>query len=284
MGGRTYYAFAIEPERLLKLGYILHRNKANSRLMPTYQRLIKKSRLKKVQDTSSRARLLPELDHHQHRRQAPQLRPCSKAVGRAGPRDASPTADLPRGLRYRRPAPSHGYAGSRVLRRTSCRLWHSSICRGAMESRCSWTSMRTRRLFQKVSRTPSTAILLWESEDLREQERALRLRLAQDSRRRGKVAASGTRHRRREQGDRGSDASRLRQSATGYSVAISSESSVRRVQPLMGPSITVPMTRHTLNLRPSFPRHCGRCAMRLQRSGKLAVEDQARAAVHEQRG
>jgi DNA sulfur modification protein DndB len=48
MGGHTYYSFAIEPARLLKLGYILHRNKANSELMPTYQRLIKKSRLKKV--------------------------------------------------------------------------------------------------------------------------------------------------------------------------------------------------------------------------------------------
>jgi len=48
MGGHIYYSFAIEPSRLLKLGYILHRNKANSELMPTYQRLIKKSRLKNV--------------------------------------------------------------------------------------------------------------------------------------------------------------------------------------------------------------------------------------------
>ena len=48
MGGYIYYSFAIEPARLLKMGYILHRNKANSELMPTYQRLIRKSRLKKV--------------------------------------------------------------------------------------------------------------------------------------------------------------------------------------------------------------------------------------------
>ena len=41
MAGVTYYSFAMEPARLLKLGYILHRNKANSQLMPTYQRLIK---------------------------------------------------------------------------------------------------------------------------------------------------------------------------------------------------------------------------------------------------
>lgn len=48
MGGHTYYSFAIEPARLLKVSYILHRNKANSDLMPTYQRLIKKARLQKV--------------------------------------------------------------------------------------------------------------------------------------------------------------------------------------------------------------------------------------------
>ncbi len=48
MGGHRYYSFSIEPERLLKLAYILHRNRANSNLMPTYQRLIKKQRLKGI--------------------------------------------------------------------------------------------------------------------------------------------------------------------------------------------------------------------------------------------
>jgi DNA sulfur modification protein DndB len=48
MGGHTYFSFAIEPARLLKMSYVLHRNQANSDLMPTYQRLIKKARLKKV--------------------------------------------------------------------------------------------------------------------------------------------------------------------------------------------------------------------------------------------
>lgn len=48
MGGHTYYSFMIEPARLLKLGYILHRHKANSELMPTYQRIIRKSRLKNI--------------------------------------------------------------------------------------------------------------------------------------------------------------------------------------------------------------------------------------------
>ncbi|MCI9010002.1 MAG: DGQHR domain-containing protein [Clostridia bacterium] len=49
MGGFKYYSFSIEPERLLKIGYVLHRNEANKNMMPTYQRLIKKARLKSVQ-------------------------------------------------------------------------------------------------------------------------------------------------------------------------------------------------------------------------------------------
>ncbi|MBS3991585.1 MAG: DGQHR domain-containing protein [Erysipelothrix sp.] len=48
MGGLTYYSFSIEPSKLLKLAYVLHRNKANHQMMPTYQRLIKKERLKAV--------------------------------------------------------------------------------------------------------------------------------------------------------------------------------------------------------------------------------------------
>ena len=48
MGGHTYYSFMVEPVKLLKLGYILHRSKANKNLMPTYQRLIKRPRLRAI--------------------------------------------------------------------------------------------------------------------------------------------------------------------------------------------------------------------------------------------
>ncbi|MFD2542570.1 DGQHR domain-containing protein [Lacinutrix gracilariae] len=50
MGGHLYYSFSIEPEKLLKIGYVLHRNKANNNMMPTYQRVIKKSRLRSVSE------------------------------------------------------------------------------------------------------------------------------------------------------------------------------------------------------------------------------------------
>lgn len=50
MGGHVYYSFAIEPAKLLNIGYVLHNNKAHINEMPTYQRLIKKKRLIKVRD------------------------------------------------------------------------------------------------------------------------------------------------------------------------------------------------------------------------------------------
>jgi DNA sulfur modification protein DndB len=48
MGGHRYYSFSIEPEKLLKLGFVLHRSKANDEMMPTYQRILKKNRLKQI--------------------------------------------------------------------------------------------------------------------------------------------------------------------------------------------------------------------------------------------
>ena len=50
MGGYTYYSFSIEPEKLLKVGYVLHRNEANQNMMPTYQRIIKKARLTSIRN------------------------------------------------------------------------------------------------------------------------------------------------------------------------------------------------------------------------------------------
>lgn len=43
------YTFSIEPERLLKLGYVLHRSRAVD-AVPNYQRLIKKNRLKSIRE------------------------------------------------------------------------------------------------------------------------------------------------------------------------------------------------------------------------------------------
>ncbi len=47
-GRKRFYQFAIEPERLLKLAYVSHRAKIDSEAVGTYQRLLKKKRLKDI--------------------------------------------------------------------------------------------------------------------------------------------------------------------------------------------------------------------------------------------
>jgi len=48
MGKIPFYSFLIEPEVLLKIGYLSHRGKANANSIDTYQRMADKSRLKKI--------------------------------------------------------------------------------------------------------------------------------------------------------------------------------------------------------------------------------------------
>ena len=47
-GRKRFYQFAIEPERLLKLAYVSHRAKIDVEAVGTYQRLLKKKRLKDI--------------------------------------------------------------------------------------------------------------------------------------------------------------------------------------------------------------------------------------------
>nr|AAU83114.1 conserved hypothetical protein [uncultured archaeon GZfos26F9] len=48
MGGKVFYSFVMEPSKLLKIAYIAHRGKSNEETIKTYQRIAKKSRLKKI--------------------------------------------------------------------------------------------------------------------------------------------------------------------------------------------------------------------------------------------
>src|SRR5690606_9468959 len=48
MGKKEYFMFSIEPSLLLKMGFILHRTRANESEFPTYQRLLVPNRLKGI--------------------------------------------------------------------------------------------------------------------------------------------------------------------------------------------------------------------------------------------
>lgn len=62
MGGLTYYSFVMTPEKLLKIGYVLHKTNANNdydSLLPSYQRLIKKERLANVKKFINEGNFFP---------------------------------------------------------------------------------------------------------------------------------------------------------------------------------------------------------------------------------
>ena len=59
MGQYTCYNFSIAPEYLLKIAYVSHRAKGKATDIDTYQRMIKKSRLKKIREYISDSGIFP---------------------------------------------------------------------------------------------------------------------------------------------------------------------------------------------------------------------------------
>lgn len=49
VGGFTTYSFSVEPEVLLKIGFVLHRTDASMQAFDSYQRMVKKSRIKEIE-------------------------------------------------------------------------------------------------------------------------------------------------------------------------------------------------------------------------------------------
>lgn len=59
LGKYTYYTFSIEPEYLLKIAYVSHRAKGKATDVDTYQRMVKKGRLKKLREYISANGIFP---------------------------------------------------------------------------------------------------------------------------------------------------------------------------------------------------------------------------------
>ncbi len=59
MGGHTCYTFSIEPEYLLKIAFVSHRAKGHATDIDAYQRMISKSRLKKIREFISADGIFP---------------------------------------------------------------------------------------------------------------------------------------------------------------------------------------------------------------------------------
>ncbi len=183
MGGETYYLFAIEPEVLLKVAYVLHRSKANSDLMPTYQRLIKKSRLKKVTDFVEGGGFFPNslilnIDSGGKKRG---LRFDSVAGGESSSRMGM--LHLPKNYRSAYIIDGqhrlYGFADSDRATTELLPVVAFVDMKRSDQVRLFMEINENQKAVPKNLRNTLNADLLWDSEDLRERSRALRLQVAQ---------------------------------------------------------------------------------------------------------
>lgn len=181
MGGHRYYSFAIEPERLLKMAYVLHRNKANSALMPTYQRLIKKTRLKRVAQFVDGGGFFPNsiiLNIESGRRD---LR--FESVGKVEGEAKLGLLHLPQTYRAAYVIDGqhrlYGYADSTRAGQDLIPVVAFVNLPRAEQVRMFMQINENQQAVPKNLRNTLNAELLWDSEDLREQVRAMKLRIAQ---------------------------------------------------------------------------------------------------------
>lgn len=184
MGGHTYYSFSIEPEKLLKIGYVLHRNKANRKLMPTYQRLIKRARLKSVQEFVEDGGFFPNSIIIDINTNGKKLRfdksgsQVDNALSKIG------VLYLPQKYRSAFIIDGqhrlYGYANSEYKRKNSIPVVAFVNLARKEQVRLFMQINENQRAVPKNLRNTLNSDLLWNSENLNDQVKALKLQIAQD--------------------------------------------------------------------------------------------------------
>ncbi|MCE4566109.1 DGQHR domain-containing protein [Maribellus sp. CM-23] len=184
MGGHTYYSFSIEPEKLLKIAYVLHRNKANKKLMPTYQRLIKKPRLKAIQSFVEDGGIFPNsiiIDISTGKKKlrfdkaSPQVEDALSRIG---------ILHLPRQYRSAFIIDGqhrlYGYANSEYKNRNSIPVVAFINLDRKDQVRLFMQINENQKAVPKNLQNTLNSDLLWDSENLNDRIRALKLQIAQD--------------------------------------------------------------------------------------------------------
>jgi len=184
MGGHTYYSFSIEPEKLLKIGYVLHRNKANKKLMPTYQRLIKKSRLAAVQTFVNSGGFFPNsiIINIETKGNGLRFDLSSAQVGDSLSRIG--LLHLPQKYRSAFIIDGqhrlYGYAESKYMSINSIPVVAFVDLKREDQVKLFMEINENQKAVSKNLRNTLNSDLLWDSPNLNEQRKALRLQLAQD--------------------------------------------------------------------------------------------------------
>lgn len=183
MGGFTYYSFSIEPERLLKIGYVLHRNEANKSMMPTYQRLIKRKRLSEVQKFVNTGGYFPNsiivsIDTNGRKLQFdPSSDRVENCVSRLG------ILHLPKKYRSAYIIDGqhrlYGYSDSEYSRTNSIPVVAFENLDRQEQIKLFMDINENQKAVPKTLRVTLNADMLWESNDYNERRQALRSKIAQ---------------------------------------------------------------------------------------------------------
>lgn len=183
MGGFTYYSFSIEPDRLLKIGYVLHRNEANKSMMPTYQRIIKKKRLSEIQKFVNTGGYFPNsiiisIDTNGRKLQFdPSGDKIENCVSRLG------ILHLPKKYRSAYIIDGqhrlYGYSDSVFARTNSIPVVAFEDLDRQEQIKLFMDINENQKAVPKTLRVTLNADMLWESDDYNERRQALRSKIAQ---------------------------------------------------------------------------------------------------------
>jgi DNA sulfur modification protein DndB len=183
LGGQTFYLFSIEPEKLLKIAYVLHRTEANKEMMPTYQRIIKKDRLKAIDNFLSHGGYFPNsilinIDSDRPIQFELANTQCEDSVCRVG------ILSLPQEYRsvfiidgqHR----IYGYAKSRFKYTNTIPVVAFEKLDRDKQVELFMQINENQKTVSKNLRNTLNADLLWDSKDLTQAIRAIKLRIAQE--------------------------------------------------------------------------------------------------------
>jgi DNA sulfur modification protein DndB len=178
MAGEVFYTFLIEPSRLLKVAFVSHQDAANDELNPTYQRLIKKTRLQKIRRFVEHGGFFPNslivnLGKKPHFDQKVKVGEESRAGVLRLPAVYQSVFVIDGQHRL------YGYTGSSRAETELIPVVAFVGMDGSDQVRLFMEINENQKAVPKNLRSTLNADLLWGSSSLREQERAARLRIAQ---------------------------------------------------------------------------------------------------------
>lgn len=185
MGGMTYFSFTVEPYKLLKIAYILHRNSAQpEEVLPTYQRLIKKKRLNEIQKFVDDGGFFPNSIIINIDENTPNFKLANKENQPLNSESRIGLLELPHKYRSAYIIDGqhrlYGYADSKYEAKDSIPVVAFYNMDKTQQIKMFMDINEKQKAVPQTLRTTLNSDLLWDSKDVSEKQKALRSRIAQD--------------------------------------------------------------------------------------------------------